>query len=162
MDNRIIYLLAIIILTASPLSVPAQQSGAAPAEVLTLDQAISLALRDNRQVKNSQLAVGKAGDEVAAARTFGCRIRINVLARSQQLVKHDHFYQGRWATIADVGPFPDPDRHNVDAEPADGDFFGQVTPATVATIPHPPGHQAGRVSARVEGEKLRRAGADHS
>ena len=68
MGNRILYLLALIILTASPLNVLAQQSEV-PAEVLTLDQAISLALRDNRQVKNAHLGVGKAGDEVAAART---------------------------------------------------------------------------------------------
>ncbi len=62
MGNQIICLLAIIILTASPSSVPAQQSGAAAAELLTLDQAISLAFRDNREVKNAQLGVGKAED----------------------------------------------------------------------------------------------------
>ena len=72
MGNRILYLLALIILMASPLNVPAQQSGAAPAEVLTLDQAISLALRDNRQVKNSELEVSKAGDALAPRAPSGC------------------------------------------------------------------------------------------
>ena len=70
MDSRIVYLLAIIILMASPLNVLAQQNGAAPAEVLTLDEAISLALRDSRQVKNAQLSVSKAGDDLSAARTL--------------------------------------------------------------------------------------------
>ena len=37
------------------------------AEELTLEQAIAIALRDNRQVKNAQLAISKAGDELAAA-----------------------------------------------------------------------------------------------
>ncbi len=61
MNNRILYLPAIIILLTSPFAVLAQQNGAGSlAEVLTLDQAISLALRDNRQVKNAQLGVGKA------------------------------------------------------------------------------------------------------
>ena len=80
MRNRIICLLAIIILTASPLSVPAQQSHAT-AELLTLDQAISLALRDNREVKNAQLGVGKAEDDFAAAQTYRLpKIEFNALA----------------------------------------------------------------------------------
>ena len=71
MNTRSLQLLAIILVLASPLIVSAQQSPAsASAEILTLDQAISLALHDNRQVKNAQLAVGKAGDAQAAARTL--------------------------------------------------------------------------------------------
>jgi outer membrane protein TolC len=89
MDSRIVYLLAVIILTASPLNVLAQQNGAAPAEVLTLDEAISLALRDSRQVKYAQLSVSKAGDEVAAARTLRLPSMHVYSLLSQQLVKHD-------------------------------------------------------------------------
>jgi len=36
---------------------------------LTLEQAIALALRDNRQVKNAMLEVNKSEDRLAAART---------------------------------------------------------------------------------------------
>ena len=105
MSNRILYLLALIILTASPLNVPAQQSGTAPAEVLTLDQAISLALRDNRQVKNSQLAVRKAGDEVAAARTLRLP-SMNVYSLvSQQFLKHDVGAGSETDVVPGVGPF---------------------------------------------------------
>jgi len=89
MVNRIVYLLAIAVLMTSRLSVPAQQNGAEPAEVLTLDQAISIALRDSRQVKNAQLSVGKAGDEVAAARTFRLPSMHAYSLLSQQLVKLD-------------------------------------------------------------------------
>ena len=71
MNNPIVYLLAIIILLASPVSGLAQQKGdGGSGEVLTLEEAISLAFRDNRQVKNAQLAVGNAGDSGAATRTF--------------------------------------------------------------------------------------------
>jgi outer membrane protein TolC len=89
MVNRIVYLLVIIILTASPLNVLAQQNGPEPAEVLTLDQAISLALRDNREVKNAQLSVDKGGDAIAAARTRRLPSMEVYSLVSQQLVKHD-------------------------------------------------------------------------
>src|SRR4030095_13409518 len=70
MNNRIVYLLALIVLAASPLSASAQQGAGAPGEVLTLDEAVSLALRENRPVRNAQLSVGQAGDALAAARTL--------------------------------------------------------------------------------------------
>src|SRR6185295_14170316 len=89
MVNRIVYLLAIIILTASPLNVLAQQNGAASTEILTLDEAISLAMRDSRQVKNAQLSVSKAGDEVAAARTLRLPSMHVYTVLAQKLVKHD-------------------------------------------------------------------------
>ena len=50
--------------------VPPATSAATASAVLTLDEAIALALRDNRQVKNSQLGVGKAQDDFAATRTY--------------------------------------------------------------------------------------------
>jgi outer membrane protein TolC len=89
MNNRIVYLLSIIILLASSSGLLAQQNGAEPAEVLTLDEAISLALRDSRPVKNAQLAVGKAGDAVAASRTLRLPSMHVYSLLSQQLVKHD-------------------------------------------------------------------------
>jgi hypothetical protein len=74
MKNRIVYLLAIIILMASAVSGLAQQKEAS-GEVLTLEEAISLALRDNRQVKNAQLAVGKTEPKIKWRRRapFACR-----------------------------------------------------------------------------------------
>ena len=83
MNNRIVYLLVtVVFLLASSASVTAQQEGErASGEVLTLDEAISLAMRENRQVKNAQLSVGKAEDELAASRTFRLpKIQFNALA----------------------------------------------------------------------------------
>jgi outer membrane protein TolC len=55
------------------LSGPAQAQNASPpapsGEVLTLDQAIDLALQNNRGIQNARIAVAQTGDQVAAART---------------------------------------------------------------------------------------------
>ena len=150
MNNRILYLPAIIILLTSPFAVLAQQNAAAVSgEVLTLDQAISLALRDSRQVKNAQLAVGKAGDEVAAARTQRLP-SLNVYSLvSQQLLKHDAGRRLRYERRSRRRP----DLLNRHRAQADGDLRRSDSPAAVAAAPHPPGDQAGRVSARGGGRE---------
>jgi len=127
MGNRIICLLAIIILTASPSSVPAQQSGGAPAEVLTLDQAIALALRDNREVMNARLSIGKAEDEVAVARTYRLpKFEFNALA-GQQLVSPNYtFTKGVLGNYAN-GPIPDRDVTMSTPSRPTVILFGQVT-----------------------------------
>ncbi len=107
MNNRIVYLLVIITLMASPVNILAQQKGdGASGEVLTLDEAISLALRDSRQVKNAQLAVGNAGDALAATRTFRLpSLHLYTLA-SEQLVKQDTSLDNSSSTLVPgVGPF---------------------------------------------------------
>jgi outer membrane protein len=58
----------IIMLVGASLSARAQEP-VGSGEVLTLDQAISLALRDNDQVKIAALGVGKSENELAATRT---------------------------------------------------------------------------------------------
>jgi outer membrane protein len=107
MNNRIVYLLPIIILLASSTGVLAQQNGAESlAEVLTLDQAISLALRDNREVKNSQLAVSKAGDALAAERTLRLPSMNVYSLLSQPFVKHDVSVDNSQTNVVPgVGPF---------------------------------------------------------
>src|SRR4029453_472195 len=128
MGNRILYLLALIILTASPLNVLAQQSGAAPAEVLTLDEAIALALRDNREVMNARLGIGKAEDDVAAARTYRLpKFEFNALA-GQQLISPDFtFTKGVLGNYANVGPIPDRDVKMSTPSRPTAILFGQVT-----------------------------------
>jgi outer membrane protein TolC len=106
MNTRSLQLLAIILVMASPLSVPAQQGAGAPGEVLTLDEAVSLALRANRQVKNAQLSVGQAGDAVAAARTLRLPSMYVYSLVSQQLLKHDAGRNNSGTeVIPGVGPF---------------------------------------------------------
>lgn len=77
------------LLLATPVTTFCQQSSANTGEVLTLEQAISLALRDNHSVKNANLGVGKSGDQLAAARTIRLpAMRLFAIA-SQQTLKQD-------------------------------------------------------------------------
>jgi hypothetical protein len=111
MNSRFVYLIAIIILMASPASVIAQQQVTSSfGEVLTLDEAIALALRDNRQVKNAQLGIGKAEDDWAATRTSRLpKFEFNALA-GQQLMSPDFtFTKGVLGNYPNVGPIPDRD-----------------------------------------------------
>ena len=154
MNNRIIYLLSIIILLASSSAVLAQQNGAEPAEVLTLDEAISLALRDSRPVKNAQLSVGKAGDEVAAARTQRLP-SMNVYSLvSQQLVKHD---AGGDSSETNIVPGVGPIFSIGTARRPTAIFAGQILqPLSQQYRIRLEIKQAG-LAREVEGEKLRQA-----
>ena len=129
MVNRIVYLLAIAVLMTSPLSVLAQQQGAgASGEVVTLDEAISLALRDNRQVKNAQLGVGKAEDQVAATRTSRLpKFEFNALAGQQLAPLNFTFTKGVLGNYANVGPIPDRDIKLSTPSRPTAILFGQVT-----------------------------------
>ncbi|HEY6804915.1 MAG TPA: TolC family protein [Pyrinomonadaceae bacterium] len=64
---RLSTVLVLVIASAEGLS---QERTSPTNETLTLDQAISLALRDNHKIKIARLAVEKSEDEVAAAKTF--------------------------------------------------------------------------------------------
>jgi len=107
MNNRIVYLLVIITIIASPLSALAQQQEARDeGNLLTLDEAISIALRDSRQVKNAQLAVNKAGDELSATRTLRRPSMYLYTLVSQQLVKADaSLDNGSSTVLPGIGPF---------------------------------------------------------
>ena len=106
MNKRIVYILVIITLMASPVNILAQQKGdGASGEVLTLDEAISLALRDSRQVKHALLAVDKAGDAVAAARTLRLPSMHVYSLVSQQFLKHDAVRDSETDVFPGVGPF---------------------------------------------------------
>lgn len=128
MTNRVGYLIAIILL-ACPASILAQQGGTrSAAEVVTLDQAISLALSDNRQVKNAQLGIGKAEDQLAATRTSRLpKFEFNALA-GQQLASPDFtFTKGVLGNYANVGPIPDHDVKMSTPMRPTAILFGQVT-----------------------------------
>jgi len=130
MNNRTVYLLVIIvILLASQVCVMAQQEeGRASGEVLTLDEAISLAMRDNRQVKNAQLSVGKAEDELAASRTSRLpKFEFNALAGQQLIAPEFTFTRGVLGTYANVGPIPNEDVKMTTPHRPTAILFGQVT-----------------------------------
>jgi outer membrane protein TolC len=154
MFSRIIYLL-MVMLIASPVSLLGQQKDdVTSAEVLTLEEAISLALHDNRQVKNAQLSIGKAGDEVAAARTQRLPSLYAYSVVSQQFMKHDPGANSSEANVVPgIGPFFS---IGTTREPT-AIFAGQILqPLTQLHRIRLEIRQAG-LAREVEGEKLRQA-----
>lgn len=77
------------------------------AEILTLEQAVQLAARNNRSLKNATLEVNKASDRNAALRT---RLLPNfkLYALGSQLLTPVDFtvLQGQFGTFPNIGPIP--------------------------------------------------------
>jgi outer membrane protein len=94
-----------MLVLASP-NVFCQQNTSAASEVLTLDQAITIALRDNRTVKNARLAVEKSDDTLASARTARLPSFKLYSVVSEDLVKHDVNLTNPLAGVfPGIGPF---------------------------------------------------------
>src|SRR5262245_46594560 len=105
-DMRKISISALSVLLAIPIAASAQQSPSASGNVLTLEQAITLALRENHLVENAELDVGKARDTLAATRTRRLPSMHVYTVVTQQLVKQDFSPDnGSDNIIPSVGPF---------------------------------------------------------
>jgi outer membrane protein TolC len=105
-NTRSVYLraLPLLFLLAAPRLVLGQQE---TTERLTLDQAITLALRDNRLVKNSSLAVAKVEDQLAATRTLRLpNLNFYMLGSQQLSALNFTFNPGTFGTFAGIGPIP--------------------------------------------------------
>jgi outer membrane protein len=103
---RFVILILTICLLGSALEARAQSQAARNDEVLTLEQAIAIALRDNRPVKNAQLAISEAGGELAATRTLRLPSMNLYALASQQLVKQDTSVDNSsLSIITGVAPF---------------------------------------------------------
>ena len=80
------------------------------ADSLTLDQAIKLAVENNRSAKNARLEVAKQNDKLAAAKTHRLpTFKVDSLI-SQPLSTFDtHFDKGVFGTYPGIGPVPSED-----------------------------------------------------
>jgi len=97
-------MLLFLLLVRLSLSTQGQQQSA---EVLTLDQATELALRGNRLVLNSQLAVEKVEDQLAATRTLRYpAFNLYALGSQQLAALNFTFDQGVFGTYPGIGPVP--------------------------------------------------------
>ncbi len=94
-----------------PVTIWGQQSNPAPTgEVLTLEQAVTLALQNNRQVKNAALEIGKSEDQIAAFKTRRLPAFKLDATEAYAVAPIDlHFKQGDLGTLPGVGPVPDKD-----------------------------------------------------
>jgi len=91
-----------LLLPATIVSGWCQQISSAPDEVLTLDQAIALALGANHAVRDAELEAGKSGDILAATRTHRLpSMNVYALGTLQQFFKP----QGIGNIFPGVGPF---------------------------------------------------------
>jgi len=79
---------ALSLLLATPLAAWCQQSGPRAAEVLSLDQAINIALQNNRPLKNARLNVEKGEEEIGSVRTSRLPSTHFYALVSQDMVKH--------------------------------------------------------------------------
>jgi len=83
------YLAALFLLLATPLAGWCQQITPSSAEVLSLDQAINIALQNNRSLKNARLNVEKGEDEIRSVRTSRLPSTHFYALVSQDMVKHE-------------------------------------------------------------------------
>jgi outer membrane protein len=79
----------LLLVLAAPFTAWCQQNAPPSAGVLTLDQAINIALQNNHGIKNTLLAVEKGDEEVAATRTARLPSFHFYTLLSQSLVKHE-------------------------------------------------------------------------
>ncbi len=92
------------------ISAPARSQQATSAEEVTLEQAIALALKENRQVKVAALELDKFADRLAVAKTHRLpHFDFSVLA--VELIKKIDFdvKKGDFGTLTGVGPVPETD-----------------------------------------------------
>ena len=108
------HLACVLMLTVCPASLRAQGQGAAQAEIedplLTLDDAVSLALINNRAVKNSALEAQKSDNQVNVARSRRLpKLQLDVLAGSLLHPFDFTFPAGSFGTYPSTGPIPSTD-----------------------------------------------------
>ena len=105
MNPKVILLVAFWLAWSSP-NLFAQQ----PLEVLTLDQAISIALRDNRTTQNARFEVEKSQERLAATRTqLLPSFKLSTLVSKPLNTFDTTFDKGVFGTLPTVGPIPSED-----------------------------------------------------
>jgi outer membrane protein TolC len=89
---------------------PASEAAVASEPLLTLEDALAIALRDNRGVRTASLDVERAGDRIGAARTRRLPfIQVGVGADYPLVPLELKFKQGDFGTFAATGPIPSQD-----------------------------------------------------
>src|SRR6266478_5920438 len=104
--NLRIYFAALSLLLATPLAVWCQQNSPTAAEALSLDQAINIALQNNRSLKTARLNVDKGEDEILSIRTSRLPSTHFYALVSQDLVKHEiNLTKPVTGIFPGIGPF---------------------------------------------------------
>ncbi len=110
MQIRRFFLLALFVLLLGAHATQAQEPAFSQSEVLTLEQAITLALQGNRQIKTSALEVTKYEHRIAAAKTYRLPEFKTTVSGSQLLsAMNFKFEQGVFGNYPNIGPIPSKD-----------------------------------------------------
>ena len=100
------YLAALALLLAMPVARWCQQTTPTSVEVLSLDQAINIALQNNRSLKNARLDVDKGEDEIRSIRTSRLPSTHFYALVSQDMVKHETNLTSPFTGVfPGIGPF---------------------------------------------------------
>ena len=103
--SRVASFLLLLLLFSSILF--SQTTPATVPDVLTLDDAVSLALRSNRTVRISTLEVEKLGENISAFRTHRLPvIQISMMGSSLLTPLSFEFQKGAFGTFPGIGPIP--------------------------------------------------------
>ena len=119
LKSRFVILGLTVCLLGSTYAGRAQSQAPRSAEVLTLEQAIAIALRDNPKVKNAALDVGRTLQEFAATRTRRLPSFNFEVIGSQQLTPINFtFERGVFGSYPGIGPIPnEPTRISTPMQP---------------------------------------------
>jgi outer membrane protein len=99
-----------LIALALPTAAAAQPAGVNRSERLTLEEAIRLALDNNRQLQSARLDIDKAETDIATARSHRLPGFETKVSASQLLTPVDFaFPQGAFGTFPGIGPIPSVD-----------------------------------------------------
>jgi len=131
-------------------------AGSAKAEVLTLDQAVALAVEHNRTLRNTALDLKKAEDRVKATRSRQYP-GFNLYALgSQQLQAYDFTLEkGILGTYPGTGPLPDHDVHLKSPLAPTGLMMAKVTQPLTSLIRLRRNIDSLKTSAELSSEQLR-------
>ncbi|MCU1266215.1 MAG: hypothetical protein JWM21_2533 [Acidobacteria bacterium] len=100
------YFAALSFLLATPLALWCQQSAPTAADVLSLDQAINIALQKNRSLENARLNVEKDADEIRSIRTSRLPSTHFYALVSQDMVKYETNLTNPFTGVfPGIGPF---------------------------------------------------------
>ena len=122
------FLIILALLISSPVPAFGQQRDSTSGATLTLDEAVALALRQNREVKIKELAVDKTDDQIAAARTSRLpKFNLYTLGSQQLSEINFRFEKGAFGTFPEIGPVPDKDTSLSSGRKPTFLIIGQVT-----------------------------------
>ncbi|HEX2522302.1 MAG TPA: TolC family protein, partial [Terriglobia bacterium] len=103
--NSFLALVFLLLVQATAVSGWSQQISSVSDEVLTLDQAIALALYENPSVREAELEAGKSEDRLAAARTNRYPSMYVFSVAAEQFLKPDVNTADTQNIFPAVGPF---------------------------------------------------------